>query len=101
MSIPSSVIKPIRATLRGLIIATVILYVCLIGAGAYVFVTADTNQQALCALQTDLQVRVDSSREFLKEHPEGIANIDPGTIREGIQNQQRTINVLSRSGLDC
>lgn len=57
------------------------------------------SNDALCALRGDLQRRVVTSREFLVEHPDGIPGISAKTIRDGIDNQKRTIVALS--GLSC
>jgi hypothetical protein len=59
------------------------------------------NQTALCGLRGDLEQRVDSSRNFLREHPGGLPDlgITAAAIREGVRNQSRTIGVLEV--LDC
>jgi hypothetical protein len=54
---------------------------------------------AVCALRTDLERRVQASRKFLRENPEGIPGIPAATIQQGIDNQQKTIDVLGV--LDC
>jgi hypothetical protein len=51
--------------------------------------------QALCALRGDLERRVVSSQDFLVEHPNGVLGISAKVIRDGIANQQRTIDALS------
>ena len=60
---------------------------------------AKITTAALCALRTDLERRVASSRAFLAEHPDGIPGISAKVIRDGIVNQQSTISALS--GIDC
>jgi len=60
---------------------------------------ANQTTDALCALRHDLQVRIDGSREFLADHPHGIPGVSAKTIRDGIDNQRRTIVALS--GIDC
>jgi hypothetical protein len=55
--------------------------------------------QGLCVLRADLENRVQTSRDFLKEHPEGIPGIPVATIRQSIDNQQKTIDALEV--LDC
>jgi hypothetical protein len=93
------VIRQIKRTLYMLVAATVVLYVVL---GVLVVLTysnsSDTNH-ALCALRGDLEKRVESSRTFLIEHPEGIPGIPAQTIRQGLVNQQHTIQALS--SLSC
>jgi hypothetical protein len=54
---------------------------------------------ALCALRRDLELRVASSKQFLQEHPEGIAGVPVKVIQDSIRNQQRTI--LALSNLNC
>lgn len=60
--------------------------------------TAET-QQALCALREDIERRVEGSREFLRDHPEGIAGISASAIRVSLEGQERTVMVLA--SLDC
>ena len=91
---PDSIIVPVRNTLRWLVAATVVLYVALAGLGLWVYSEADSNGDALCALRADLEKRVESSQQFLIDHPDGIAGIPARTIREGIENQRRTIDAL-------
>jgi hypothetical protein len=49
---------------------------------------------ALCALRVDLERRVQASQDFLREHPEGIPGIPTATIKQGIDNQKKTIDAL-------
>lgn len=60
--------------------------------------TSSTNG-ALCTLRHDLEVRVSSSEDFLKDHPDGFAGITAATIRQSLANQKRTIHSLRN--LDC
>lgn len=89
----------LRKSLKRLVWATVLLYVVLFAIGLKVYLDGRNTTKALCTLRTDLQVRVNSSIDFLSEHPEGIPGISPKMIRDGIENQQRTISALQ--GLDC
>jgi len=59
------------------------------------------NRRALCGLRKDLHERVVGTAKFLKEHPEGLPQLEvsPQTLREGIRNQRRTIHALGV--LDC
>lgn len=101
MTIPKSIIKPIKGTLRSLAIATGILYICLIGAGAYVYLENNTTRQALCSLRGDLELRTEASEQFLASHPHGIPKlgVTAASIQETVHNQKRTIYVLDT--LDC
>lgn len=94
-----SVADRLRRSLRRLAIATVILYVALCAAGIKVYLDQRNTTESLCTLRTDLRLRVDSSIEFLKEHPQGIPGIPAKTILDGIQNQRKSIIALN--GLNC
>jgi high-affinity Fe2+/Pb2+ permease len=96
--------------LRRLVMATVILYLVLVGFALYIFVDAAHRREeiavvateandALCALRQDLERRVAASEAFLEENPEGIPGLSPKIIREGIENQTRTIVALNE--LSC
>jgi hypothetical protein len=89
----------IKSTLRSLVIATGLLYVCLVGAGVYVYFENQNTTRAICALRTDLELRTQSGEAFLKEHPKGIPGIPPATLQQSIDNQKRSIKALS--GLSC
>jgi len=56
---------------------------------------------ALCAFQTDLEVRVQASKEFLEGHPQGIPGISLETIRNSYENQKRTLNSIRPYLDDC
>lgn len=99
MADPDSIVAPIKRTLRGLVIATVVLAVVLLGSVVWVYVNANVTGDALCALRGDLERRVETSKDFLVEHPKGIPGISAQTIKQGLANQQRTITALS--GLNC
>lgn len=59
----------------------------------------ETARIALCALRTDLDVRIVSSKQFLEENPKGIPGIPASLIRQGLANSIRTRKALSV--LDC
>jgi hypothetical protein len=92
----------IQKGLRRLAVATVAVYLALASLGVFVWVQqAQTNQvavttnRALCALRQDLEGRVEVSRRFLEENPDGIPGIPAKTLRDSIANQQRTILALA------
>jgi hypothetical protein len=96
--------------LRNLALATVALYLILAAAGAFAWIelnhrrdeirqVAFSTNQALCALRTDLELRVANAEEFLAENPNGIPGISAATIEQSIQNQRSTIEALE--DLDC
>jgi hypothetical protein len=89
----------IKRSLRVLTAATVVLYIVVGGLSIWTYRDSHSNRDALCALRADLQARIQTSTTFLVEHPEGVAGIPAKTIRDGIINQQRTVNALS--GLSC
>lgn len=87
--------ESIQSTLKGLVIATGLLYLCLAGGGAFVYSISETARSSLCALRADLETRTEDSKEFLKKNPEGIPGISRATIQQGIENQERTVEALS------
>ena len=51
---------------------------------------------AICALESDLQQRVDNGRQFLKDHPKGLPGIATAAqIRSTIRNEERTVKKLA------
>jgi hypothetical protein len=103
-------LQSIKRSLRTIAISTVVLYCCLAVAGIagwqirvndlkHVNAIATQNQTALCALRTDLERRVETSKQFLLDNPNGIPGISGATIRQSITNQESTIDALSN--LNC
>jgi hypothetical protein len=102
--------NPLEVAFKRLTRATVALYLVLAVLGAYAYINAshqrnevarvalETNN-ALCTLRGDLAQRIASARRFLGNNPEGIPGLPAKSIRESIQNQERTIDALSN--LDC
>lgn len=102
--------EQLNRRLRWLVIATVVVYLALIGfIGAFSIsfsnqraelrrITLNTNA-ALCTLRSDLEVRLQGAKDFLAEHPDGIAGITAATLQQSITNQERTVTALS--GLEC
>lgn len=75
------------------------LAVCSLSAAVYVIVTkaneGSETHAAICALVGDLEARTVASREFLKEHPEGLPGLATAAqIRESVHNQERTRDAL-------
>lgn len=92
---------PLEESVKRLIRYSIVLYVVVavlcVGLAAVVVKTtseARDTRDSLCTLRADLEVRVESSRKFLDEHPEGIPGVPARAIREGIRNQDRTIHAL-------
>lgn len=56
---------------------------------------ASDTHDAICALSSDLEARAEGARRFLEDHPHGIPGIPAATIREGLTNQERSIDALS------
>jgi hypothetical protein len=90
-------VKEIRRTLRGLVVATIILFIALAGVAAYSYKVSDQNRQAVCNLRTDLQERVMTSEKFIVEHPEAIEKLGftISQVQKEIDNQNRTLAALS------
>lgn len=89
--------------IRRVVIVLSIVVAVNVALGAVSFVrigtVASDSNNALCALRGDLERRVASSEQFLRENPNGIPGISAKVIRDGMTNQRRTIAALSR--LDC
>lgn len=56
---------------------------------------------ALCALNQRNIDRIATSRQFLREHPDGIPGIPAKIIRDGIKADQSTVNVLNHTLGEC
>jgi hypothetical protein len=100
----------LKRTLKWLVIATIILYLALVGVGFVGWVSASHQRNdlkkateninsTLCILRGDLETRVAASRQFLLDHPQGISGISVAILQQSIDTQQRTIDALS--GLEC
>lgn len=89
-------IQEIRRSLRNLVIATVVLFVALAAVGAYAYVVADQNRQAVCNLSVDLEHRVKTSEDFLQNHPDKIKQFGftEAQVQKEIDNQRRTLDAL-------
>lgn len=95
----SEPVRQVKRTLNLLVLATVALAVGL-GTVAYLgLASSHKTNDALCALRGDLEKRVEQSQDFLISHPNGVAGIPAVTIRQGLVNQQHTIQALS--SLSC
>lgn len=53
------------------------------------------TQDALCALRVDIEQRVQGSREFLADHPNGFLGYSASAIRVSLKGQERTVEALS------
>jgi hypothetical protein len=84
--------------LVGYVVLCVFLCVALVQVQVEVQRNKETHL-ALCALRADLQNRVRSSEEFLRDHPEGFAGITAEQIQVQVINQKRTIDAIGF--LDC
>lgn len=52
---------------------------------------------ALCALNQRNIDRIATSKEFLREHPNGIPGVPVKLIKDGIRADQSTVNILIRT----
>jgi hypothetical protein len=96
-----------------LAVMTAALYLILVSGGVALYLWArdvttenartaqqgDQAHDAICDLRADLERRVETSREFLRENPQGIPGISRRVILTGIANQEETIDALA--DLDC
>jgi cbb3-type cytochrome oxidase subunit 3 len=96
---------PTARAVDRLTIATVVLYLFLLGLGAWVYVDSRNSRAALareanrenasiCALRHDLERRISSAHDFLQTHPNGIPGISAAVIQKGIHDQGRTLHAL-------
>jgi hypothetical protein len=91
-------VKGLRIAVAAFVLS-VILFLGVAGGSVYLL-TSKSNEgsethEAICALTADLEIRTDSTRRFLAQHPKGIPGIPATTLRESLQNQERTIDALS------
>lgn len=100
----------LQAALRRLVWATIVVYSVLVLLGAFVWVSSTVQRNeiarvakqtnaALCTLRHDFEQRVEASRQFLRDHPDGVGGITPEDIQRSIDGLQTTINALAI--LDC
>jgi hypothetical protein len=59
------------------------------------------SHDALCALNQRNIDRIAVSRQFLRDHPNGIPGIPTKIIRDGIKSDQSTVRILNRTLGDC
>lgn len=99
----SELTRSLRRTIRQQAYAIVALAVAIVAGGAYFYVSlsheTSRTRSALCTFRGDLEQRVNSSQDFLDEHPGGILGIPAASIRTTIANQRATI--ASLAGLRC
>lgn len=88
-------LSTVRRSLRVLVAATVVLYIAMATITGVGLHTAATVNDSLCTFRQDLNDRVEQSRTFLEEHPNGTPGIPAETIQQGIDNQLRTIDALN------
>jgi hypothetical protein len=87
--------EQIKRRINQLLIATVVLFLAVIGVAALALRQASRDHAALCAFKEGLQNQVKASSDFLDKHPRGVGGISAGDIRLGMKRQQRTIDSLS------
>lgn len=97
---PDTTLNPIaaglRRSLRGLVVATVVLYLALAGIAGYAVRNSAQTHDALCALRSDVTNRIAQSEQFLVDHPHSHFT---DAIKVQIENQQRTVDALDN--LSC
>jgi len=98
----AKIVEEIRRTLRGLVIATLILYVALAILAGFSYHTSRQNQEAVCNLRGDLQHRIQGSETFLADHPDAVQKLGftVAQVQKEIDNQRRTLRALSAVSCD-
>lgn len=93
----NKVLLGVRRTLRFLVLATVILYLALGGIALYSYSTSKLNHDAVCNLTSDLERRIQTSRDFTRDHPEAIRKLGftKAQVERETVNQERTLTALS------
>lgn len=85
--------------LRWLVIATVIVFVCMLGAGTTAWLEGQKTEDALCTFRGSLETQVIQSEAILKANPNGVTfanhHYTPAQIQETIDNQTRAVDSLS------
>jgi len=100
----------IQEALKKLTRWTVVLYVLLVLAVGFSYVTRvnDLNRvektgatvnSALCVFRQDVERRIEDTVGFLENHPQGIAGIPREQIKTSLQAQRQTVRALRI--LDC
>lgn len=89
----------LRRFFRKIIIAFALLGVTMAATVGYVYKTTQDNKEALCAYRGDLETRIASGEQFLKENPNGIAGISPTLLKTNLANQKRVVQAFS--GVNC
>lgn len=89
----------LRRSLRGLILATVVLFMISGATVLKVSSVARENTHALCTLRADVTARRDGARKYLRDHPAGFPGVPASALRVSISNQTATIRALG--GINC
>lgn len=92
-------VRHVQHSMRWLTVAVLALFVTVGVLGVLAFRSAHQNHDALCTFRADLQTRIQASKDFIADHPEGFAGISTAVIQQQIENQQRTVDSLD--GLHC
>jgi hypothetical protein len=91
--------EEIKKQLRILVILTVLLYV---GFGLllwYTLTTAQSNNNALCALRNEASTRVTEGQNFLKQHPDGAFGFTQAQLQKSVDDSIATVTALNQ--VDC
>lgn len=65
------------------------------GSVVYVYTTTENNKEALCAYQADLEQRITTGEQFLRDNPRGIPGIPAPTIRASLDNLKQALGAFS------
>lgn len=87
--------ETLRQTLRRLVFATFVLYIVIFGVVYYIYTVSQSNTKGLCAIRNDSEARVQQSKKFLKEHPNGIPGISSEQLKRSVDTSGRTVRALA------
>jgi len=91
--------KELRRWIRVLAAATVVLYIVMLSVATYTYVQGLRNTRALCTIRDNAQDRADTGRQFLIDHPNGIAGLSADDIERSINTSLATVKALD--DVDC
>jgi hypothetical protein len=98
--------EEVRNALRWLVVSTIVLWTLVVILGVFAWTssqsqraalekTATETASALCTFRHDLELRVISTENFLKENPDGIPGFPRASIQQSLDNVRRTVVALA------
>lgn len=89
----------LRRALRWLVAATIVLYLGMFGVSLYIYDVSRDNTEVLCTFRDDVTARLETSTQYLLDHPKGTRDIPLSVLKASIANSKRTRDSLS--GISC